>query len=55
MIAALRKLTNGHAKPNGKCEIDEVLEAHARAAREVIEAVRERRNGKKEDVEANDA
>lgn len=36
----LRKSTNGHAKQ--KCPIDEALEALAREAEEVIEAVRER-------------
>lgn len=41
-MMSLRK--NGHAKPNGgKCPVDEALEALAREAQEVIEAVRERR------------
>ena len=50
-MTELRKLANGHAKPNGKCPVDELLEAHARVAEEVIEAVtirrqqREKRSG----------
>ena len=42
-MIGLNRKANAHAKPNGKCPVDEALEALAREAQEVIEAVRERR------------
>jgi len=49
-VTALRKLANGHAKPD-KCPVDELLEVLAREAEEVVKAVtirrqqREKRSG----------